>query len=287
MRAGEYRLADPKDAIIHADDTEPPKKVVIRQIERLRTEWQIVPTARNRHLFEDEVEERREIGRGVVRRAFCDTVAPDRKDHGKIKLLVRRTELRKKVEHLVMCPIDIRRRFIDLVQDHDRPVAELQRLFENEPRLWHRPFLCIDHEEHAVYRPQHPLDLGAEIRVARRINDVDLGVLVGARSVLGVDGDTALLLKRIAVHRHTLGHRAGLAQDGVGQRGLAMIDMGYDSNVADLHRARIMPQIRCGSNDAVRTNRYTARAASSAVVTPASILVAASILSVSIPFCIA
>ena len=56
-------------------------------------------------------------------------------------------------------------------------------------------------------------------------------------AVLGQDGDAALALQVVAVH-HALGHLlvvaegAGLAQQLVDQRGLAVVDVGDDGDVA-------------------------------------------------------
>ena len=58
-------------------------------------------------------------------------------------------------------------------------------------------------------------------------------------AVLGQDGDAALALDVVAVH-HALGdffvlaEGAALAQQLVHQRGLAMVDVGDDGDVADL-----------------------------------------------------
>ena len=58
------------------------------------------------------------------------------------------------------------------------------------------------------------------------------------RRVLGQDGDAALALELVRVH-DALGdglvgaEGAGLAQHGVDQRGLAVVDVGDDGDVAD------------------------------------------------------
>ena len=57
---------------------------------------------------------------------------------------------------------------------------------------------------------------------------------------LGEDGDAALALEVVGIHR-ALGHplvvaeRAGLLQQPVDQGGLAMVDMGDDGDVAKVH----------------------------------------------------
>ena len=60
------------------------------------------------------------------------------------------------------------------------------------------------------------------------------------RGRLGEDGDAALALEVVGIHR-ALGHAlvlaegAGLLQQAVDQRGLAVVDVGDDGDVAEVH----------------------------------------------------
>ena len=119
--------------------------------------------------------------------------------------------------------------------------AKGQRLLGHEAGLRHRAFDGIDQQQHAIDHAQHALDLAAEVGVARRVDDVDVDAVVVDRGVLGQDGDAALLLQVVGIH-HALGHvlvggeGAGLAEQLVDQRGLAVVNVGDDGDVAD--RAR-------------------------------------------------
>jgi len=83
--------------------------------------------------------------------------------------------------------------------------------------------------------------------MARRVHGIDPHALPFHRSAFGQDGDAALALLVVGVHG-ALGHllvfpyRTGLAQELINQRGLAVVDMGDDGDVADLHE-----QIRLGA----------------------------------------
>src|SRR5262249_22667392 len=92
--------------------------------------------------------------------------------------------------------------------------------------------------------------------MAGRIDDVDASVLPENRGALGQDGDATLSLEVIGIER-ALGHplvlaeRAGLLQQPVDQRGLAMVDMGDGRLVAQSHagnplgvRIRAGPRLR-------------------------------------------
>jgi hypothetical protein len=64
-----------------------------------------------------------------------------------------------------------------------------------------------------------------------------MGALVGDGAVLGEYGDAALFFEVVAVHHAffevlVCGEGAGLAQQFVDQRGLAVVDVGNDGDVA-------------------------------------------------------
>ncbi len=76
--------------------------------------------------------------------------------------------------------------------------------------------------------------------MARRVDDIDAGALPQDRGDLGEDGDAALALEVVRIHR-PLGHAlvvaegAGLLQEPVDQGRLAMVDMGDDGDIAKVH----------------------------------------------------
>ncbi len=90
---------------------------------------------------------------------------------------------------------------VDLVDRNDRTEALGQRLAEHELGLRHRAFGGIDEDHDAIDHREDALDFTAEIGVAGRIDDVDARVLPDERGHLGKDGDAALALEVVAVHR--------------------------------------------------------------------------------------
>ena len=118
--------------------------------------------------------------------------------------------------------------------------ADLQRLAEHELGLRHRAFGGIDQQHRAVDHVEDALDLAAEIGMARRVDDVDARVLPDERGHLGEDGDAALALEVVRIHGAlgdllVVAEGAGLGEQPVDQGGLAMIDMGDDGDVAQVH----------------------------------------------------
>ena len=118
--------------------------------------------------------------------------------------------------------------------------ADLQGLGDHELGLRHRAFGRVHEHDRAVHHAQDALHLAAEIGVARGIDDVDAGVLPDDRGRLGQDGDAALLLEIVRIHRalfHALvfAEAAGLGEELVDEGGLAVVDVGDDGDISQLH----------------------------------------------------
>src|SRR3984957_12073866 len=194
-----------------------------------------------RHMFDDEVEQRlhADVVRGVRRRSHPAVLARPVQDR-KVELIIGRVERGEQVEHLVDDFGDAGIRAVDLVDGDDRLEAQLERLADHEFGLWHRTFGGVDQNDDAIDHRQDTLDLTAEIGVARRVDDVDLGVFPMHRGALGENGDAALALQIVGVHGAldlslVVAIGAGLLQQFVDERGLAVVDVGDDSDVAKVH----------------------------------------------------
>ena len=116
---------------------------------------------------------------------------------------------------------------------------EFERLAQHEARLRHHAFGRVDQQQHALHHLQHALDLAAEVGVAGRVDDVELHVAVAHRGVFGENGNAALALERVGIHDAGLdvlafAEDAALLEHGVHQRGLAVVDVGDDGDVADI-----------------------------------------------------
>ena len=130
---------------------------------------------------------------------------------------------------------------VDLVDDDDGFGAGFEGLAQHEARLRLRAVGGIDHEQHAVDHAHGALDFAAEVRVAGRIDDVDVVVLVLEGGVLGADGDAFLALQVHRVHQALLlrlvlvrPEGAGLLQEAIHERGLAVIDVRDDRDVSNV-----------------------------------------------------
>ncbi len=149
-------------------------------------------------------------------------------------------EIGEQVENLVQ-HLDVPLvRLVDLVDRNDRAEADLERLRHHEFCLRHRAFGGVHQHDGAVHHVEYALHLAAKIGVARRVDDVDAGVLPLDGRNLRKDGYAALAFQIVRIHRAfghalVLAERAGLFQEHVDERRLAMIDVGNNGDVAQRH----------------------------------------------------
>ena len=132
---------------------------------------------------------------------------------------------------------------VDLVDDEDHRQLRLERLAQHEAGLRQRPLRRVDEQQHAVDHRQRPLDLAAEVGVARGVDDVDrhvaTGRVVAHGRVLGEDRDALLALEVHRVHDPLAdvlvgAEGAGLPQHLVDERRLAVVDVGHDGHVPEV-----------------------------------------------------
>ena len=99
------------------------------------------------------------------------------------------------------------------------------------------PWAASTTQDHALAGGQAAADLVAEVDVAGRVDQVEDVALPVDADVLGLDRDAPLALEvhRVEVLRpHVAGvDGAGELEDAVGERALAVVDVGDDREVAD------------------------------------------------------
>ena len=197
-----------------------------------------------RHVADDQVEQRGQGFAGLIEVERRPTGAARGVDVREVQLVVGGADGGEQVEGFVMDAVRIGVGAVDLVQADDGAQAHLQRLAEHELGLGHHPFLGVDQQDAAVHHAQDPLHLAAEVGVAGRVDDVDAGVAGLAvpqhAGALGQDGDAALALLVVGIHgAFGVGlvgaEHPGLGEQLVHQRGLAVVDVGDDGDVAERH----------------------------------------------------
>src|SRR5207248_196268 len=144
-------------------------------------------------------------------------------------------EIKDEIEHLVWPGIFA----IDLIDHYNRFRMVLQRLAQNEARLRLRTIVRVDDQQDAVDHLHDALDLAAEIGVARRVDDVDPIAVPLKGSVLRANGDSFFAFEIHRIHHPLLdlligAEGAGLAQELIDERGLAVVDVRNDGDVTNL-----------------------------------------------------
>ena len=148
-------------------------------------------------------------------------------------------QLEEQLQALVDDLADARVRAVGLVHDQHDGQARGERLAQHEAGLRQRALGGVDEQDDPVDHRQAALDLAAEVGVAGGVDDVDRGAVPVDRGVLGEDRDPLLALQVAGVHDPVdrlgaLAEGAGGAQHGVDERGLAVVDVGDDGDVAQI-----------------------------------------------------
>jgi hypothetical protein len=191
----------------------------------------------HRDILQDRLEQRTHVRARLIEVERGVAVQGRGVYDGEIELLFGRAELVEQIEGLVHDPVRARARAIDLVDHDDGLESERKRLARDESGLRHRAFDRVHQQQNAVDHRQHALDFAAEVGVSGRIDNVDMRAFVLHRAILGQNRDAALPFEVIGIHDPLCdmlmrGEGAGLTQELVDQRGLAVVDVGDDCDVA-------------------------------------------------------
>ena len=160
-------------------------------------------------------------------------------DVREIQSLIVRSQFHEQIERLIEDLMWAAVRSVDLVDDDHRLQPGFQCLTEHVPRLRPRSFKCVDQNQDSVRHLQHALDLAAEIRMARRVDDVDLHALPRQGDVLGQDRNPAFPLQVVGVQDAVLSQFVvtevpGLTEHAVNKGRFAVINMRNDGDVAEI-----------------------------------------------------
>src|SRR6185437_1909467 len=225
-------------AVEDARDAKAAEIVGVVEIGDLDLEWAGGVPGSGLQRGDDGFEERLQGGAGGVERERGGAVLGIGVEHREIELILGGIEIDEQVVYLVENFLGAGIGTVDLVDDQDGGQLGFERLGENVPGLGQRAFRGVDQQHDAIDHFEGAFDFAAEVGVAGGVDDVDLGVLVMDRRVLGQDGDAALFLELVRVHDALddgliAAEGAGLAEHGVDEGGLAVVDVSDDGDVAD------------------------------------------------------
>ena len=117
---------------------------------------------------------------------MCRPAVPPRGiDDGKIESLIARLHGHEQVEDFIDHCIGPGLLAVAFVDHHDERQVEFEGLAQYEPGLGHGAFKRIHQQQNPIRHFQHPLDLAAEVGMARSVDDVDAEGLSRAIAFLG------------------------------------------------------------------------------------------------------
>ena len=224
-------------APFNASDGDPAHEFIIVDGADQHLEWLVHIGFRGGDILQNGVKQRLEVRAGHGGGAGSGALASGAEQHGGIQLFRGSVQVHQKLQHLVNDLIDPLVRPVDFIHDHNHPMSQFQSAAEDEPGLRHRSLGGVHQKNHAVDHFQHPFHLAAEIRVARGVHNVDLGVPVLNGGILSQDGNTPFPFQVAGVHDpfHNLlifAVHAALLEHLVYQGGLAVVDVGDDGDIS-------------------------------------------------------
>src|ERR1019366_2897617 len=159
-------------------------------------------------------------------------------ENGKVELFFFGVEIDKEVVNLVKNFLRTRVGTVDFVDDKNRLQISFERLAEHVASLRQRAFAGIDQQHDSVDHLEGALHFAAKIGVAGRVHDIDFYAGVKHSRVLGKNRDAALAFQIVRVHDAlgdglVVAEGAALPEHGVHQRGLAVIHVGDNGDVAN------------------------------------------------------
>ena len=226
-----------QNAPLNAANGDAPHKLVVVDRTDQHLERLIQISLRRGDIVQNGVEQRLQIRAHHVGGIAGRAVAGGAEQHGTVQLLIGGVQIQQQLQHLVDDLVDPLVGAVDLVDDHDDPVAHLQCAAQDKAGLGHGAFRRVHQQNNAVDHLQNAFHLAAEVGVARRVHNVDLGVAVLDGGILGQDGDAALPLQIVGVHHPfhcllILTVYAALLEHLIHQRSLAVVDVGNNGDVS-------------------------------------------------------
>ena len=239
------RHVEPSGARMDASGEHPAEIRIILERARQHGEGAARIGLGRRDVGDDELEERGEALARPLEPRCRPALAARCEEHREIELRLRGVEGREEIEDLLVHLVRARVGPVAFVDQHDRAEAEAERLGEHELGLRQRPLGRVHQHDRTVHHVEDALDLAAEVGVPRRVDDVEAHAAPGDRGAFGEDGDAALALEVVRIHRplrHRLmgAHGTAFPEQDVDERRLAVVDVRDDREVADVHGMRLL-----------------------------------------------
>ena len=156
-------------------------------------------------VVQDGLEQRLQVGAHDIGVLGGHTGAGGTEQDGRIQLFLVGVQIQQQLQDFVDDLVDTLVGTVDLIDHDDDAVAQLQGTAEDETGLRHGAFRSVYQQDNAVDHLQDAFHFAAEVRMARSIHNVDLGIAIGDGGVLSQDGDATFPFQVTGVH-HALYH---------------------------------------------------------------------------------
>ena len=225
-------------SIEYACNGQPPEIIAVVEVRDQNLQRAFRVSLGKRNGFQDRIKQRTQIfatAPDIGRRCSLLRIGVE---NGKVELIFLGVKIDKQVVDFVEHLLRTRVGSVDLIDDNDGRQFGFESFAQYVAGLRQRTFAGVDQQHHSVDHFQCAFHFATKIAVAGRIHDVDLHVVIEDGRVLGQNGDAALALQFVRIH-HALdvvlvgAKSATLLQHGVNQRGLAVVDVRDDGDVAN------------------------------------------------------
>ena len=165
-------------------------------------------------------------------------------------MFVSGTKIDKEIKDVVDNVVDTGSGTIDLVDDNEGIQSLREGLVEDESGLGLGSLNGIDEQNNTVAHVQDTLDFSTKVSVTRCVHDVNLDTVTLDGKIFRQNGNSSLSLLIFGVH-NTLSGFIGLAfvtedtrlaDEGIDQSGLSVIDVGNNGNVSIIHKRVVRSQ---------------------------------------------
>ncbi len=138
---------------------------------------------RSRNIFKNRLKKRGHVLFRIIDILFGKSGSCGCVNERALQLFIRCIQIHKQFQNLIHHIIRSGFRAVYFIDaDYNRKI-QIQCLSQNKFRLRHRALICVHNKDNAVNHLKNPLNLAAEIGMARRINDVDFRTIIIDRSI--------------------------------------------------------------------------------------------------------
>ena len=194
---------------------------------------------RRRDIFQNRVQERRQIFSHTVGIDGSSAGAAGAEQHRGIQLFIGSVQIHQKLQYLVDYFVYPRIGTVNFVYHNDDPMSQFHSSSQHKTSLRHRSLRSIHQKDYAVDHFQNPFHLAAEVRVAGGIYNIDFYPFIQNRGVFREDGNASFPFQVSRVHHPFLYHLifvvfTTLLEHLIHQSCFSVVNVGDDGDISQI-----------------------------------------------------